>query len=115
MNHQLAEATRRGNEVKVRRARLKRELRAGEAKLSEILRDEIPDWLATMSAERLLCMAPRVGVHAAVSLLQEAQLGPVQRARHITSRQRLLLADQLEIIEALKPSGRYHVVRQAMA
>jgi hypothetical protein len=101
VNPQLVEATKRANEVKQRRAAFKRELKSGDAKLSEILRDELPAWLATLTAERLLQCVPRVGVHAVVSLLDEAQLGPMQEARHITERQRLLLADELEKIEGL--------------
>jgi hypothetical protein len=103
MNAQLASATRRAVEVKQRRAAFKRELKDGSARLSTVLRDGIPDWLGTMTAEKLLFCTPRVGVHAAVSLLDEAQLGPTQRARLITVRQRLLLADELEKIEALDP------------
>lgn len=105
MNPQLREATARASEVQALRAQLKRDLKSGDAALSVILREGIPDWLATMSAERLLLMAPRVGVHAVVSLLEEARLGPTQEARHITTRQRFVLADELEKIESL-PSGR---------
>jgi hypothetical protein len=94
--------TDQGREVRERRAELKRELKAGDAKLSQILRDEIPAWLETLSAERLLRGTPHVGPHAASSLLQEAELGPRQPAKHITTRQRLLLAVELEKIENLK-------------
>lgn len=94
-----------GKEVQELRAALKRELKSGDAKLSQILRDEIPRWLGSMRAERLLQMTPRVGPHAASSLLQEAELGPMQLARFITTRQRLLLALELEKIENLKPKS----------
>jgi hypothetical protein len=77
-------------------------LKRGDAKLSAVLRNEIPDWLATMRAEQLLRCAPRVGPHAVVSLLDEARLGPMQHAKHITPRQRNLLADELEKIEGLR-------------
>lgn len=97
-----AAALSKGNEHRTRRANLKRELKAGDQKLSQILRDEIPDWLESMSAERLLLCAPRVGHVATSSLLNEASLGPMQRAKHITTRQRLLLAEELEKIEGLK-------------
>lgn len=106
MNPQPIEALRRANEVSSRRAAFKRELKTGEERLSSVLREGIPDWLATMTAERLLLCAPRVGVHAAVSLLSEARLGPTQEAGLITTRQRFLLADELEKIEALAVSGR---------
>jgi hypothetical protein len=100
-------AGQRGREVHIRRAEFKRELKAGEVKLSTVLREGIPDWLETLTAEKLLLFAPRVGPSAKRSLLQEAHLGPMQRAEHITTRQRLLLADELEKIENLKPkSGR---------
>lgn len=102
MSAQSMQALGRATEVKQRRAALKRELKAGDARLSEILREEIPDWLWTLPAERLLCLAPRVGAHACVSLLAEANLGPTQEARQITTRQRLLLADELEKIEGLR-------------
>jgi hypothetical protein len=106
---QHMEALATADAIRSRRSVLKHELKEGRANLSEILRDELPDWLGSMTAERLLFMAPRVGAHAAVSLLQQAQLGPQQRASQITPRQRLLLADEMEKIEALKPMGRYRV------
>lgn len=106
MSHQSMQALDRGREVRERRSRLKRELKAGEARLSVMLRDEIPDWLASMDAERLLLMAPRVGTHAMRSLLLEARLGPRQEARHITVRQRSLLAAELERIENLQRRSR---------
>jgi hypothetical protein len=98
---QHMEALQKGNEVWRRRAQFKRELKSGEARLSEVLNKEIPDWLGTMMAEPLLLMAPRVGSRAVRSLLLQAQLGGGQEARHITTRQRLLLADELEKIEQL--------------
>jgi hypothetical protein len=96
------EALARGTRSNVRRAEFKRELKAGTRRLSEVLRAEIPDWLGSMPAERLLRCAPRVGTSAASSLLQEARLGPRQEARYITTRQRNLLASELEKIENLK-------------
>lgn len=102
MSAQAIQALDRGREVRERRARLKRELKAGDARLAVIIRDGIPDWLGSMSAESLLLAVPRVGARAVRSLLLEARLGPMQEARHITTRQRLLLADQLERIENLR-------------
>ena len=106
MNAFAAAAGQKGREHLIRRSELKRELKKGSVRLSEVLRAEIPSWLETMSAERLLMCAPRVGRAAAASLLLEAHLGPMQEARYITTRQRNLLADELEKIENLKPSGR---------
>jgi hypothetical protein len=95
------DALQKGNEVWRRRAQFKRELKSGEARLSSVLREEIPDWLASTMAERLLRMVPRVGDRAVRSLLLQAQLGGGQEAKYITTRQRLLLADELEKIENL--------------
>lgn len=101
MNAHLVTATRRSVFVNRRRAEFKRELKSGDTRLSALLRAGIPDWLGSIDAERLLLMAPRVGRSAAFSLLLEAHLGPMQQARFITTRQRLLLAGELEKIEAL--------------
>lgn len=89
---------------KVNRARAdyKAELKSGKARLSWLLRDGVPDWLGSMRAEHLLRLAPRVGTSAVASLLAEANLGPMQEARHITVRQLNLLADELEKIENLR-------------
>lgn len=106
MSAQPVQALERANEVKQRRAQFKRDMKAGTTRMSTLLREGIPDWLATTDAERLLLMAPRVGHRAAFSLLREARLGPAQEARHITERQRLLLADQLEHIENLRSTHR---------
>lgn len=102
MSAQTIAAALKGNESMKARANLKRELKAGDQKLSQILRAEFPAWLESMTSERLLLCAPRVGVHVASSLLLEAHLGPMQQARHITTRQRLLLAEELEKIEGLR-------------
>lgn len=99
-------ALRKGTEVGKCRAKFKMELKNGTVKLSEILRDEVPEWLASMPAERLLLCAPRVGVRAAHSLLLQTHLGLMQRSDRITTRQRNLLAEELEKIEKLKPSGK---------
>ena len=106
MSAQTLAAGRKGVEVTQRRARLRRELKTGNAKLPQILREDLPEWLESMTAERLLLWAPRVGSAAVSSLLEEARLGPMQEARYITTRQRNLLADELEKIENLKPSGK---------
>lgn len=102
MSTQSLAAGRKGHEVIQRRAQLKRELKTGTVKLADLLREGIPDWLGSMRAERLLCMAPRVREKASASLLQEANLGPMQECRYITTRQRNLLADESEKIENLK-------------
>lgn len=96
-------AGRKGQEVIQRRAQLRRELKSGTVKLADLLREGVPDWLGSMRAERLLCMAPRVREKASSSLLSEAHLSPMQECCRITTRQRLLLADELEKIANLKP------------
>lgn len=101
----------KGTMTNVRRAEFKRELKLGTVKLSAVLRAEIPEWLESMSAEGLLKCAPRVGASACASLLLEARLGPMQEARHITVRQRNLLADELEKIENLKRARRSYEKR----
>jgi len=102
MSAQTSTAGRKGVESMKARANLKRELKSGDQKLSQLLREGVPEWLETMEAERLLKCGRRVGGKAARSLLFEAHLGPMQQARHITIRQRLLLAEELEKIEGLK-------------
>lgn len=99
---QRIENLERAQSVNFARATFKRELKLDNVALSKLLRDGIPDWLGSMAAEQLLRCAPRVGPQAAASLLLEARLGPMQEARHITTRQRLLLADELEKIENLR-------------
>jgi hypothetical protein len=107
MSAQTLAAGEKGRSHLIRRAELKRELKSGTVKLSRIFRDDLPEWLETMPAERLLLCAPRVGTRAVHSLLLEARLGPMQEAQYITTRQRNLLADELEKIENLK-HGRRH-------
>jgi hypothetical protein len=95
-------ALQKGRESSIQRAEFKRKLKQGTIRLSEVLREGLPLWLGSMPAERLLLCAPRVGPAATRSLLLEAHLSPMQEARFITTRQRNLLADELEKIEGLK-------------
>jgi hypothetical protein len=102
MSAQSMEALRRGHEVKKSRAAFKRELKSGSVQLSPLLRDGIPDWLESLDAEHLLQLVPWIGFKRAHRLLADAHLGPMQQARHITTRQRNLLAEELEKIEGLR-------------
>lgn len=97
---QPLEALQRANEIRSARAALKREVKAQEVKVAEILRAEIPDWLERMSVEKLVLSIPGFYRRTFHRTMCVAGAGPGATVGGLTKRQRLLVAARVEAWEA---------------
>lgn len=84
---QRDEALRRANEVRVKRAQLKRELKAGRRTISPLLTDP-PAELLTATATELLLALPRVGRARVQRWLRVAGISTITTLGGMTERQR---------------------------
>lgn len=91
---QRLRALERANEVRTRRARLKRELKAGTADLISVLRDP-PDYVATAKVQELLLAAPRIGPVKANRITNRVRVSPSKTIGGMTVRQRAELLHEL--------------------
>jgi hypothetical protein len=93
---QWAAALKKGNEFRLRRAAFKKEMKAGDVRLSEVLSEDIPEWLATEPIGRLIRQMPRWGPSRMRRLLAPLAIREITRTGSLTRRQRLLLKMELE-------------------
>lgn len=89
------EALRRANDVRMRRAQLKRDLKEGQAEISTILR-EPPEWVLTAKVFDLLLAVPRCGRVKATKYLQLCRISASKTVGGLSERQRTELVDLLE-------------------
>jgi hypothetical protein len=77
----------RANDVRIRRATLKRDIKAGRMSASQIL--AVPrDWAETMRVFDLLMVVPKCGRVKAAKALQVAEVSPRKTLGGISERQR---------------------------
>lgn len=91
---QRMEALHKGNEVRMLRANLKRDLKAGRANAADYLIDP-PEWLETMKAFDLLLALPKVGRTKANKMLSVCRMSPAKTVGGMSDRQRLELSSLL--------------------
>ena len=104
---QPMQALAHANEVRLRRAQLKREVRVGEARLSEVLGGaEVSEWLAGEPIGRLLRSMHRFGTKRMTSLLQKHRISELRPVGGLTYRERRRLVVDLKVLEARQSSGR---------
>jgi hypothetical protein len=89
----------RANEVRLEWARVKRDVKAGEVRVSEILREECPELLANMPVEALVLSTPFLPRRTYRHALESAGVGAAATLGRLTERQRLALALPLEAWE----------------
>jgi hypothetical protein len=77
----------RANQVRHRRARLKRMLQGGDVHLAEVLR-EPPPYLRTMLLEQLLEAAPHLGKRKSERIVKSAQVRRQVQIGELTERER---------------------------
>jgi hypothetical protein len=94
-----AVAAKRGREVGMRRAELKRQLRAGETRVTAVLQEN-PDWVATMFVETLGLLTPSLWRRQYLRMATEAGVGLTATVGRLTDRQRGALAHCLDEWEA---------------
>jgi hypothetical protein len=84
---QRMEALQRANEIRVRRARLKRDLKDGKAQIEEILRQP-PDFVETAKVLDILMAVPKFGRVKASRLLNQCRISQSKTLGGLSDRQR---------------------------
>ena len=88
---QRLEALARANDVRSRRAQLKRDLAAGSMSVAAVLA-EPPWWVGSMCVRDLLLAVPGCGPYKAGKVLHQLQVSPSRTVGLMSRRQRLELA-----------------------
>jgi hypothetical protein len=89
------QALRRANEIRVRRAELKRDLKAGRVQVHEMILDP-PAYLETAKVFDLLLAVPRYGRVKVNRLLTQCRISPSKTVGGLSERQRTELASYLQ-------------------
>lgn len=88
------EALSRANEIRVRRARLKKDLKSGTVRLDEIL-DEPPDYVGTAKVFDMLLAVPKFGRVKATRFLNQCRISQSKTVGGLSDRQRTELVGLL--------------------
>ena len=91
---QRIDALNRANEVRTRRAQLKRDLKAGRVSIGTLLLDP-PSWLETAKVLDMLLALPQIGRVKATKTLDSCRVSPSKTFGGLTDRQRAELAGRL--------------------
>ncbi|MDQ3865619.1 MAG: hypothetical protein M3304_02135 [Actinomycetota bacterium] len=91
---QRMEALRRANEIRVRRAQLKKDLKAGTASIEEILRDP-PEYVETAKVIDILMAVPKFGRVKAARFLNQCRISQSKTVGGLSERQRAELVSLL--------------------
>lgn len=91
---QRMEALQRANEIRTRRAQLKRDLRAGRANVHRLLL-EPPDWVETAKVFDMLLAVPKYGRVKVNKILQQCRISPSKTIGGLSERQRTELVSLL--------------------
>jgi hypothetical protein len=84
---QRMEALTRANHIRVRRAQLKRDLKAGRAHIADVL-SEPPDEVLTAKVYDMLMAVPRLGRVKATRLLTQCRISQSKTVGGLSDRQR---------------------------
>ncbi len=85
--HQRMEALQRANDIRSRRAQLKRDLKAGRQPIHELLLDP-PEYLLTAKVFDLLLAVPKYGRVKASKILSQCRISPSKTLGGLSERQR---------------------------
>ena len=91
---QRMDALQRANEIRTRRAQLKRDLKAGRVSIHTLLLDP-PEFLATAKVFDMLLAVPKYGRVKANKVLQQCRISPSKTIGGLSQRQRAELVGQL--------------------
>lgn len=91
---QRMEALQRANEIRTKRAQLKRDLRAGRASVHQLLL-EPPDWVETAKVFDMLLAVPKYGRVKVNKILQQCRISPSKTIGGLSERQRTELVSML--------------------
>lgn len=98
---QRMEALAHANDIRTKRAHLKRDLRAGRMQAIALLADP-PYWLQTMKVYDLLLAAPKLGRVKVNKILNRARVAPSKTIGGLSPRQR----EQLVLLASRTPGAR---------
>jgi hypothetical protein len=91
---QRLRALRRANEIRSKRAQLKRDLKAGKAKIEGLLLDP-PDYVLSAKAFDMILAVPKYGRVKANKILTQCRISPSKTIGGLSERQRGELVSQL--------------------
>ena len=84
---QRMEALKRANDIRVKRAQLKKDLKSGDASIEEILRDP-PEFVSTAKVFDMLMAVPKFGRVKAARLLNQCRISQSKTVGGLSERQR---------------------------
>lgn len=85
--NQRMDALQRANEIRSRRAQLKRDLKAGRASIHDLLLDP-PEWVETAKVFDMLLAVPKYGRVKANKILTTCRISPSKTIGGLSQRQR---------------------------
>ncbi len=85
--NQRMDALQRANEIRSRRAQLKRDLKAGRASIHKLLLDP-PEWVETAKVVDMLLAVPKYGRVKANKILTTCRISPSKTIGGLSQRQR---------------------------
>ena len=85
--NQRMDALQRANEIRSRRAQLKRDLKAGRASIHKLLLDP-PEWVETAKVFDMLLAVPKYGRVKANKILTTCRISPSKTIGGLSQRQR---------------------------
>jgi hypothetical protein len=88
------EALRRANDIRSKRAQLKRDLKAGKTKIQTLLLDP-PGYVETAKVFDMLLAVPKYGRVKANRILNQCRISPSKTIGGLSERQRAELVSQL--------------------
>ncbi|MDQ3677966.1 MAG: hypothetical protein M3401_14420 [Actinomycetota bacterium] len=91
---QRLDALQRANEVRTRRAKLKKDLKGGRASIHALLQDP-PDYVKTAKVVDMLLAVPKYGRVKAGKVLQQCRISPSKTIGGLSERQRAELVSLL--------------------
>ena len=77
----------RANEIRTKRAKLKRDLKAGKVKVDKLLLDP-PDWVMSAKAFDMILAVPKYGRVKANKILSQCRISPSKTIGGLSERQR---------------------------
>ena len=88
------EALKRANDIRVKRAQLKKDLKVGRARIDKILNNP-PEYVATAKVFDMLLAVPKYGRVKANKILTQCRISPSKTIGGLSERQRTELVSQL--------------------
>ena len=87
-------ALRRANDIRTRRAKLKRDLKAGKTQVDGLLLDP-PEWVMTAKVFDMILAVPKYGRVKANKILGQCRISPSKTIGGLSQRQRAELVQML--------------------